>query len=222
MGRVGTPELSVVIPTIDVLSDRVRRCLETVRAGTDTDYELIIVDNHAPHQGYTAPVNAGVRASQGDYIVIMNDDVEVREHWWPPLKESLDAGAYAALPNGATPKLDLLRFRASCIAFSREGIDRVRYSPNDFFDPQFKIWFQDIDLFLELCRVGRPPVVAEASRIVHHGAQTVRTEDRTLKDWVAEQIKQDMEAFSRKWPGGRRGAAAQELVQRLSGQAYGD
>ena len=222
MGRVGEPELTIVIPTIDMLSKRVRVCVETVRAHTNVDHEVIVVDNHTPHQGYTAPANAGIRAAQGRYVVLMNDDVEVQPGWWSPLRECLDGGAYAAVPEGATPSLDLLNFAGSCLALSRNAIDRVGYSQRDFFDPQFKVWFQDIDLFLELCRLGSPPLLAKGSRVVHRRATTIRTpEDFALRDWVKEQIDKDREAFVRKWPGGRRGAAAQQLIQNLRGNASG-
>jgi glycosyltransferase involved in cell wall biosynthesis len=218
--RIGTPEVSVVIPTIDVLSERVKRCVKSIRACTGADHELLVVDNHTPHQGFTAPANAGIRAAQGAYVVVMNDDVEVQDRWWPPLKQRLDEGAYAVLPEGATPPVDILNFAASCIAFSRDAIDRVGHSAHDFFDPQFKIWFQDTDLLLELCRLGKPPVLVEGSRIVHDRGQTIRNQadrwqDRSLKDWVDEQIARDRQAFFTKWPGGRRGAVAQELVRIL-------
>jgi len=41
------------------------------------DYEIVLVDNGAPPQGFTGPVNSGLRAARGRYAVVMNDDVEV-------------------------------------------------------------------------------------------------------------------------------------------------
>ena len=53
-------------------------------ASTEADHELLVLENRSPPQGYTAPANAGIRAARGRYIVVLNDDVELLEGWWPP------------------------------------------------------------------------------------------------------------------------------------------
>jgi glycosyltransferase involved in cell wall biosynthesis len=65
----GTPELSIVIPTVDVPMARVRECIDAVRSNTEAEHEIVLVENRSPPQGYTAPVNAGIRAAQGRYVV---------------------------------------------------------------------------------------------------------------------------------------------------------
>jgi glycosyltransferase involved in cell wall biosynthesis len=70
-------ELSIVIPTLDAASDRARACVAAIQACTDAAHEIIVLDNGAPPQGFTAPVNAGLRAARGSFMVVLNDDVEV-------------------------------------------------------------------------------------------------------------------------------------------------
>jgi glycosyltransferase involved in cell wall biosynthesis len=214
-----TPALTIVIPTVDVLSERARRCIEEIRATTD-GYEIVLVDNHAPPQGYTAPVNAAVNAARGEYIVVMNDDIEVKAGWWPPLKEHLDLGASVALPHtGVSHHPD--RVGLSCLAVSRGGLERVGHSPEELFDPRFKVWYQDLDLLLRVLELGRAPEIAAGSHMVHHWGKTVRSEDDELRSWVREQVKLDRRAFAKKWGGGRRGERAQRLLSRLP-EGFGD
>jgi GT2 family glycosyltransferase len=207
------PELTVVIPTLDVLGERVRRCVESIKEHTDVAHEIVLVGNGTPPQGFTAPANSGIRGARGNFVVVMNDDVAVLAGWWPPLKEPLERGAYASFPitQDGGHRHD---FTGWCFAVSREAIARVGHSPEEFFDPQFRVWFQDTDLLLRLCQAGHPPVAASGSRITHGLSRTL--DDRTdeeLASWVKEQIERDRQAFRRKWPGGRRGPLAQELLR---------
>src|SRR4051794_12832376 len=51
------PDLTVVIPPLDAAAERVRRCVAAVQGCTDAAHELVVLDNGAPPQGFTAPVN---------------------------------------------------------------------------------------------------------------------------------------------------------------------
>jgi hypothetical protein len=194
------PELTVVIPTLDVLSERVRRCVEAIRSHTDVDYEIVLADNSAPPQGFTAPANAGIRAARGAYVVVMNDDVEVLPGWWPPLRHALEQGAYASFPitQDGFHRHD---FTGWCFAVSRETIARIGHTQEEFFDPQFRVFCQDTDLLLRLRQAGHPPVPVDASQITHHLSRTLRSRaDKELADWIEQQIEEDRKAFERKWP----------------------
>ncbi|MEA2405869.1 MAG: hypothetical protein QOE08_2516 [Thermoleophilaceae bacterium] len=194
------PEVSIVIPTLDAASERVRRCVSAVQRATDAPHELILVDNGAPPQGFTAPVNAGLRAARGRYAVVMNDDVEVLPGWWVPLREALDAGAPVSFP--LTVDGGMRRdFAAWCFAVSRAGLEQFEVEPGEFFDPQFRVWFQDTDLLLRLRAAGTPPVLVERSQIRHGLSETVATGDPELKAWIRREITSDRERFLVKHPG---------------------
>jgi hypothetical protein len=47
---------------------------------------------------------------------------------------------------------------------------------------------------------GRPPVLADGSRIRHGLSQTVASDDPELSAWVRTQVAADREAFLRKHP----------------------
>jgi GT2 family glycosyltransferase len=202
-------ELSIVIPTLDATSERLRRCIAALHNTTDAPHEIVVVDNGAPPQGFTAPVNSGLRAARGAYCVVMNDDVETLDGWWPPLREALSrpsAPAAAVFPqtiDGAV-RLD---FAAWCFAISRDTLDRFSVAPGEFFDPELVVWYQDTDLLERLRRAGRPPEHVPASRVRHGLSETVASDDGTLRAWIQEQVARDRVAFERKHGGDVAGAA---------------
>lgn len=194
------PELTIVVPTLDAASERLRRCVAAVQAGTDAAYEIVIVDNGAPPQGFTPPVNAGIRAARGRYIVIMNDDVEPLAGWWPPLRAALDGGQACVFPLtvGGSERRD---FAPWCLALSRDAVERFSAAPGDFYDPAMRVWFQDTDLHMRLNAAGARPRLVEASRIRHGLSETLTSDDPALKAWIEEQVARDREAFHAKHPG---------------------
>jgi len=194
------PELTVVIPTLDAASERVRACIGAVQGTTEVAHEIVIIDNGCPPQGFASPVNAGVRAARTPYVVVMNDDVEPQPGWWPPLRAALDAGAAISFPLTIDGPMRF-DFPAWCFAMTRDGIDAFSHAPGEFFDPSLVLWYQDTDLLHRLRKAGRPPVYAETSRIRHGLSETVGSEDPELNAWVRVQVAADRERFLRKYPG---------------------
>ncbi len=99
---IGRPLVSIVIPTRDRL-ELLRAAIDSVeRTTTYANYHILIVDNDSrdpatleylrtcghdvlPHPGpfnYSKIVNAGVAATRGDHILLLNNDVEVIEPSW--------------------------------------------------------------------------------------------------------------------------------------------
>ncbi len=200
------PELSIVVPTLDVTAPRVQATLRAIQERTDVPHELIIVDNGAPPQGFSAPVNSGLRAARGRYMVVMNDDVEVLPGWWGPLREALDAGAPVAFPltiDGAMRH----DFAAWCFALTRATLDEFSAAPGEFLEPTFRVWFQDTDLLHRLRLAERPPVLVDRSQIRHGLSLTVATTEPELRAWIDAQIVRDKAAFEARWGSGVAGAA---------------
>src|SRR3954471_4379672 len=193
------PELTIVIPTLDAASERVRACVSAIQARTEGPYDIVLLDNGAPPQGFTAPVNAGLRAARGGYAVVMNDDVEVLPGWWPPLRDALDEGASVTFPvtiDGAMRN----DFAAWCFAVSRETLQLFESEPGEFFDPRFRVWYQDTDLLARLTAAGTPPVFVEGARIRHGLSETVASDDPELRAWISDTVARDREAFLEKHP----------------------
>lgn len=204
------PELTIVVPTLDATSERLRRCVGALQAGTDAAHEIVIVDNGSPPQGFAAPVNAGLRAGRGTYLVVCNDDVEVLPGWWPPLRARLDQGGGADAEVVFPLTVDgAMRedFAAWCFAMRRGTLERFGVAPGEFFDPSLKVWFQDTDLLVRLRAAGVPPILVRESRIRHGLSETVGTVDPSLRAWIDAQIQRDKATFEVRHGGGVHGAA---------------
>ena len=193
------PEVTIVIPTLDAASDRVRSCISAIQLTTEVGHEIVVIDNGSPPQGFTAPVNAGLRAARTPYVVVMNDDVQPLPGWWTPLRAALDAGAAVAFPLTVDGGMRY-DFPAWCFAMKHEEVVCFSHAPGEFFDPSFVVWYQDTDLLFRLREAGRPPVLARRSRIRHGLSETVRSEDPLLKAWIAAAIIEDQARFQRKHP----------------------
>jgi GT2 family glycosyltransferase len=193
------PELTIVIPTLDATSERMRACVAALQASTEAAHEIVIVDNGCPPQGFAAPVNAGLRAARTPYVVVINDDVEPLAGWWPPLRSAIDAGIAVACPltvDGAMRH----DFPAWCFAMGREAVEEFSHAPGEFFDPSLVLWYQDTDLLHRLRLAARPPLIVESSRIRHGLSQTVGSEDPELSAWIKVQVAADRERFIAKHP----------------------
>jgi hypothetical protein len=206
----GPVELSIVVPTLDAASDRLRACVRALQAHTDAAHELIVLDNGAPPQGFTDPVNAALRAARGRHLVVCNDDVLVEDGWFPPLRAALEdpvdpAAVAFPLTVGGAMRED---FAAWCFAMSRDTLERFSVAPGEFFDPALRVWFQDTDLLVRLRAAGRPPRLVRASTIRHGLSETVASPDPALRAWIDAQIRRDQAAFHARHGAAVAGAAA--------------
>lgn len=192
-------ELTVVVPTLEATAPRVRACLAAIAANTAAPHQVVVVDNGSPPQGFSAPVNAGLRAVDTPYAVVMNDDVEVTEGWWEPLRAALDDGASVAFPLTVEGGMRD-DFAAWCFALGAATLREMSHAPGEFFDPGLRVWFQDTDLLLRLRAIGRPPRLVRESHIRHALSATVRTPDPALRAWIDQTIAADRQAFERKHP----------------------
>jgi Glycosyl transferase family 2 len=193
-------EVSIVVPTLDVTLVEVRECLRNVKATVHVPHELIVIDNGAPPQGVTAPVNAGLRAARGRNLVVLNDDVEVLDGWWEPLAHALEVGHKVVFPrtiNGA-----MTRFPAWCFALGRDTFEQLAVAPGEFLDPALAIWAWDTDLLLRLSAAGVPPVCVPESQIRHSFHQTADLEhpDDGYRGWLDGQFASDHAALRIKHP----------------------
>jgi GT2 family glycosyltransferase len=100
----GSPEVSIVVVTRDNLAF-LRLCLESVLAGTERPFELIVVDNtssdgtreyvarlaernqdvrlilNGSNRGFAAGCNQGAAVARGEVMVLLNDDAAVSHGW---------------------------------------------------------------------------------------------------------------------------------------------
>jgi GT2 family glycosyltransferase len=105
------PRVTVVVPNWNGLQ-HLPECLATLAAQSFRDFEVILVDNastdesvawvqahhpvvsilrRADNGGFATAVNAGIRASRGEYVALLNNDTAVDSKWLSNLVQALDA-----------------------------------------------------------------------------------------------------------------------------------
>ena len=102
---VKNPLVSIIIPSKDHLSI-LKQCIDSIKAFTDyINYEIIVVDNGSEENNrikiekylesikakyiyekaafnFSAMCNCGVRESTGEYVLFLNDDIEIFQRDW--------------------------------------------------------------------------------------------------------------------------------------------
>lgn len=183
-------------------------CIGSIREHTDrakTPYEIILVQNghtgigftqenakdsyadkvifNEQNLGYAKAVNQAIRCSEGEYIAIVNNDVQVFDHWLEDLQACLNAGvdliqAYPmyGMPYGRAVEANILREKSltesqlglddfrdfSCVLLRKETFAKV-----GLFDEQFFCYGEDLDLIRRIEQAGGK--VKSTKRVrVHH------------------------------------------------------
>ncbi len=121
--------MSIPAPTVTVIVLNhngmafLKDCFESLLAATYPDAEILMVDNGSTDDsvsfvernyptvvvihsggniGYSAAYNLGVDHARGEYVVLLNNDVEVTQDWLEPLVEELESDSRIA---ACQPKL---------------------------------------------------------------------------------------------------------------------
>ena len=183
---------SIIIPTYNHCEDLLRPCIESLVKYTDlTDVEIVVVANgctdntreyvnslgswarlvwHDSALGYTRAANEGIRASQGQYLVLLNNDTEIlpseKNHWLMRLYEPFVTDSNIAATG--TLKLfdqdvqhDFLVF--CCVMISRDAFDKLGLL-DEIFSPGYG---EDIDFCMRILDSGRKFVCIDRTEFVN-------------------------------------------------------
>ena len=221
--------VSLVIPVYNQL-DYTKRCLESIARCTDQPYELIIVDNASAdgtqdflrdvkatvitnprNLGCAKAWNQGVRASHGDVVGILNNDIVVTNGWIEglvkfmeqkghgivspaaregPLNYDLDAYACEftqSCKNATRPEL-----YGACMVINRDVFDCV-----GLFDEAFAYGgCEDVDFFWR-AREARFSAGLTGSVLIHHFSMV--TQDAIKRSETKVYPAENLAYFKKKW-----------------------
>lgn len=207
-------------------------CIGSVREHTQDSYELIVVDNGSSIQppnlqayyadkvikwdknnGVSRAWNAGIRASFGEYIVLLNNDTQVYQGWLEGLKEALNSGLdlvmahpmYSlsqpfarAVESGKVLKgetrFDPLEKDFSCVMFKKSLVDEVGIEGQGLFNEEFFNYCSDSDLFRRMDEAGKKYGMVDKVAIHHVIDATGYSIPET-----PEIMNKDKETFDRIW-----------------------
>lgn len=209
--------LSIIIPTHQ-RTDLLQACLRAVTAHAPAGTEIIVVDDASPNaaasgivtafgaravrmerrSGFARAANAGIHASRGDIIEMLNDDTEVQPGWadavlpwfanpalgsvaplvlaWPDGKFIDSAGdqyflAGVARKRGHGQAVTPHFLRPSPVFGVSAAAGFYRRSALErvgLFAEEFGSYFEDVDLAFRLRRAGFHAICEPNSRVLHH------------------------------------------------------
>jgi GT2 family glycosyltransferase len=210
-------KIAAVIPVYNrsaLHSQLLARLLETIRRQTFAFDEVILVDNASPispepegcrvipmgrNAGFAAAVNTGWRASDAEWIAILNSDVELDPVWAERLLAGASSVGFATgLILNATDRnrvdgtYDLMS-RAGCAWRAGYGESPVGYSATAIalapgtacifrrdvlvrmngYDETFGSYLEDVDLGLRCLRAGVTGLFIPEAVAWHHGSATL-------------------------------------------------
>jgi GT2 family glycosyltransferase len=211
------------------------KCLKSIKENT-TGYEIIIVDNgsspsyfgeerqihNAQNLGFPIAVNQGIKAAQGEIIVVLNNDIIVTPFWLDHLAEHLkdfdiigpmsnsvsgpqkvgaasysnpsgiDNFAAVIYGNNQGRAIPFHRLVFFCVAIKKSVIDKI-----GLLDEQFSPGnFEDDDFCLRAVEAGFKLGIAEDVFIYHEGSATHKSLNLDYQTLMAT----NRAKFQAKWP----------------------
>lgn len=150
---------SIIIPAYiidDSCIEMTETCTKFVKKYTKVPHEIIIVRSYPyDRKTYTQAVNEGINKATGNYIVVLNNDVEVAQDWIESMIECFVLpGCGVATLNAYEhdiPKHDSIveDFYGPCWMVSRKVLDKV-----GLLDERFVNSFEDADYWVRVYQAG--------------------------------------------------------------------
>lgn len=258
---------SIIIPTHH-RCDLLRACLKAVHENAPPATEIIVVDDDSPNRcasrtaqefanvrvvrlerrrGFAFAANAGIRASRGDIVELLNDDTEVQHGWADAARRWFDdpaMGAVAPLvlawPSGAVIDSAGDRYYLGGVARKRGhrqplgsaylqpcsvfGVSaaagfyrRAALDQVGLFPESFGSYFEDVDLAFRLKRAGWQAMFEPGARVLHHISASHGTLGRRL---LEQQSRNEERVFWRNVPGADLWRAVPKHAAVLAGKAW--
>lgn len=219
--------ISIVLATLvrkPMHKPMVLECLESIKKWSK-DYEIIISDDGSPLDtqflipfantyirrekagGCAVGWNQGLRLAKGEYIVVISDDVVVKEGWLEAMRAALDKFPNALVSAPAVQHMPRVNdggdgiveerhwFPGSCFMMRRQCLDIVGY-----FDEQFAPFnYEDVDYWTRVaqsghtvCRNYNVTVDHKEGQVIHsiedNGSVDSQNRQKYLKKWGFDPI----------------------------------
>ncbi|MFQ5872428.1 MAG: glycosyltransferase family 2 protein [Dehalococcoidia bacterium] len=215
--------VSVVIPTWNG-EELLPLVLGSLREQTFKDFEVVVVDNGSTdgsvrllardypevrvldfdeNLGFSAAVNAGIRATAGEYVALVNNDVELDPGWLWTMVTALDCESRAGFAASRIRRYwqrDTLESAGDCVSISPKGrghgmqdgprFDRPAWVTSasaaaavyrrslleeiGLFNEDYFAYFEDVELGMRAQIAGYPCLYVPEAIAYHKGGETSR------------------------------------------------
>lgn len=195
------PSISVVMPifnkeqeTIDLTKRAIKSIgnheIILINNNKDdaTDYGVTKVITNDTNVGVSKAWNQGIREATGDYIMILNSDVELPEGW-----ERQMIGEGIVFPSANEPQGEIVKFafpwvHGCCFMAKKEIFNRV--GP---FDERFFAYYEDADYWKRCELAGIKPT--RANIVIKHAVNATSGKLNNLGEIIAESEKKFKEKY---------------------------
>jgi len=194
----------------------VEKCIEDIKYYSK-DYELIIVDDDSPlhnkylkdqadvyikhtggNKGCAVGWNDGLKVAKGDYLVIISDDVYVKDGWLECMVNALELfpnalasmPAVEKMPAGIKPEETRTWIPACVFMLKPETLKIVGY-----FDEQFHPFnYEDVDYWTRVFKSGHTIARDYSVQVRHDEGQVIHSFDNN-----GEVDSKNRERYLKKW-----------------------
>lgn len=216
-------KVSIVIPVFNQLT-HTRNCLNDLLKTAHPIHEIVVVDDgsdkepiskaisklfpqvillkNETNQGFARTVNKGIRAATGDYILLLNNDVRLKNTRWlnimlenmerrgldmvAPAGARMDESKWEYLPGEAKKETDKFSYLPFwCFLTKRAVFDNVGPIPEYFF-PGF---WEDCLWGIKARRIGLKAGIVENTEVQHAYHSTFKAEGYNLAKEYEEKRK---------------------------------
>jgi GT2 family glycosyltransferase len=184
-----TPIITIIIPTVIDGNSILMLSNTLVKLIDHRDlhylYEIIIVPNE--WKGFSIPVNAGIKEAKGEYILIMNDDVEILNYGWERIMLEAfkdDIGIVGFYGTNHYDKYSAMWFTM----IKKEVFDKI-----GLLDEELNYFMQDIDFGYRAEKAGYRTEFVKLELNHWHCQTTKRLENVEILK------KEAKEKFEEKW-----------------------
>lgn len=248
MGNIHPDKASIIITTFNGLYENTAPCLESILEKTTYgNYEIVVVDNdsadgtrdylsrlatlnpllklviNTSNRGFAGGSNDGIRASSGDYLVLLNNDTQVTDGWLErllsPLANERMIGMVGPVSNsvgneqliftkGASPEEIIREGRLWC---GMSGNDRFETDMLSFFcvamrreivetigllDERFGLgFFEDNDFCMRVKNAGYKLLCLEGVFVYHRGSSSFGKHPKMTRELLKKNKKLLEEKF---------------------------
>jgi GT2 family glycosyltransferase len=223
-------KVSIIIPTLNQLG-LTKLCLESIVKNTmNIEHEIVVVDNassdgtagylkdsgifylaNKENLGVAKAWNQGIRASTGQYVCIINNDIVASAGWLSSLIDFYEAmpGAGIVSPGTRWGELnyDPDKYAAGYVKamknVKQDGyagwcmlIDRTRFSKTGYFCEDYEIGTaEDTDFYYALHKAGFKSFITGCAFVHHFGSRTLKEIRKEREGFEEENLRK----LRKKW-----------------------
>lgn len=226
-------KVSVIIPALNQLG-LTKICVDSVIKNTwDMEHEIVVVDNastdgtvdylkekglfylaNKENLGVAKAWNQGIKASKGEYVCIINNDIVASAGWLSSLVDFYEMHADAGIVSPGTRwgelDYDFDRYAADYVRKMRDVtkdgyagwcmlIRRDRFAKAGYFCEDYKVGTcEDTDFYHSLNKAGFKSYITGCAFVHHFGSRTLKVMRKEVAGFEDENTKKFMEKWDLK------------------------